>query len=120
MSVPGGSEPAYFLGKVALTLLVVIGAAELAKRSSWLGALVVALPLASILSMTWLYLDTRDSARVAEFARNILLMLPPSLLFFLPFLMEPKTHWPFWLNCGLGCAMTAAGVGITALLRGLP
>lgn len=116
--MPAGSSLSLFLCKVVVTVVVVIGAAELGKRSSWLGGLVVALPLISILSMTWIYVDTRDSARVAAFARDILIMLPPSLLFFLPFVLEPHTHWPFWLNCGVGCVITAAGVGALALWRG--
>jgi hypothetical protein len=35
--------------------------------------------------------------------------VPPSLLFFLPFLLQPKSHWPFWLNFGVGFALMAGG-----------
>ncbi|MBS1214159.1 MAG: uncharacterized protein H6R26_2776 [Proteobacteria bacterium] len=107
----------FFLLKLGITALVIVGAAEVAKRSTWLGGLLVALPLVSILSMTWLYVETRDSAKVAEFAREILIMVPPSLLFFVPFLLEPRTHWPFWLNCAVGCAITSLGMYAVATWR---
>jgi hypothetical protein len=44
---------------------VVILAAELAKRSAWVGALLIALPLTSVMAMSWLYHDTRDVQQVA-------------------------------------------------------
>lgn len=116
--MPGGSETILFVFKLTVTVLVIVGASEVAKRSTWLGGLVVALPLVSLLSMTWLYVDTRDSTRVAAFARDILVMVPPSLLFFLPFLLEPRTHWPYWLNCAAGCGLTALGVSLIAMWRG--
>lgn len=115
--MPGGSEALLYAVKLAVTALVIVGASEVAKRSTWLGALIVALPLVSLLSMTWLYVDTRDSARVASFARDIVVMAPPSLLFFLPFLVEPRTHWPYWLNCGLGSGLTALCLVLIGLWR---
>jgi hypothetical protein len=103
-------EAPVFLLKLFLSLAVLAGAAEAAKRSVFLGALIIALPLTSMLSMAWLYWDTQDSARVAAFARDIFFLVPPSLLFFLPFLLEPRTHWPFWTNFGVGLAVMSGGM----------
>lgn len=98
-----------FMVKILVTALVIAGVSELAKRQSWMAAILAALPLTSILAMCWLYWDTGDSARVAELSRNILWAVLPSLLFFwiLPLLLKQGIRFPVAL--GLSCgAMTAA------------
>ena len=102
--------------KLLLSVAILLGAAEVAKRSPVLGAVIIALPLVSMLSMVWLYLDTKDSAKVSEFARDIFFLVPPSLLFFLPFLLEPRTNWPFWQNFSLGFVIMVAAMGIINFL----
>lgn len=93
--------------KLCISLAVILLSSELAKRSPSLGAFVVALPLVSLLSMTWLYVDTGDSEKVGAYAREIFYLVPLSLIFFLPFLLESKTHWGYWLNCLLGLSLMA-------------
>ena len=105
-----------FVLKLLLSLAVIIGSAEVAKRSVFFGALIIAMPLASMLSMIWLYWDTQDSARVSAFARDIFYLVPPSLAFFLPFLFEPRTHWPFWGNFAVGLLVMVVAVGLMKLL----
>lgn len=104
--------------KILISVAILLAAAEAAKRSPFWGALIVALPLTSMLSMLWLYWDTRDAARVSDFARDIFLLVPPSLLFFLPFLFEPRSHWPFWLNFVVGAVLTTgAMLGMRLVLK---
>lgn len=104
--------------KILISVAILLAAAEVAKRSSFWGALIVALPLTSMLAMFWLYWDTRDATRVSAFARDIFLLVPPSLLFFLPFLFEARSHWPFWLNFAVGAVLTAgAMIGMRFMLK---
>ena len=81
---PSVWEAALVLVKILFRVTLLLAASELAKRSTFLGAIVIALPLTSMLAMTWLYLDTRDADKVAAFARDIFFLVPTSLLFFLP------------------------------------
>ncbi len=106
-----------YLLKLALSLAVILASGEVAKRSATLGAFIVALPLVSILSMTWLYWDTMDAAKVSAYAREIFFLVPVSLLFFLPFLFEQRSHWPYWLNFGLGLLTMAAAFAAVGLWR---
>ena len=69
-----------FLVKVVVSALVIALASELAKRDSFWGALLVAMPLTSILAISWLYAETRDNLLVTRFARDIFLLVPGSLL----------------------------------------
>lgn len=107
-----------YLLKLGISLAVILASAEVAKRSPTLGAFIVALPLVSVLSMTWLYWDTQDSAKVGAYAREIFYLVPFSLVFFLPFLFEPRTHWPYWLNFSLGFLVLALVFTAAGLWRG--
>jgi uncharacterized membrane protein (GlpM family) len=71
-----------FLVKVALSALVIAGVSELAKRNAVIAALLISLPLTSILSILWLWRDTRDAAKISALSMNILWAVIPSLLFF--------------------------------------
>jgi hypothetical protein len=99
-----------FLVKVVVSALVIALASELAKRDSFWGALLVALPLTSILAISWLYAETRDNLLVTRFARDIFLLVPGSLLFFLPFLLETKTRLGFLPNLIAGLVLLAFAV----------
>ena len=99
-----------FVVKVLVSALVIALASEVAKRDSFWGALLVALPLTSILAISWLYAETRDNLLVTRFARDIFLLVPGSLLFFLPFLLETRTRLGFLPNLLAGLALLALAV----------
>jgi len=99
-----------FVVKVLISALVIALASELAKRDSFWGALLVAMPLTSILAISWLYAETRDNLLVTRFARDIFLLVPGSLLFFLPFLLETKTRLGFLPNLIAGLVLLALAV----------
>ena len=73
---------AQLIGKGLLAGSIVVAASELAKKSAVFGALVVSLPLTSILAMTALYHDTRDASQVADFAESIVWLVKPSVPLF--------------------------------------
>lgn len=98
----------YLLLKALLSGAIVAAASELARRSSLLGAVLVSLPLLSILAAVWLYRDTQDTSEVAELSWSILWLIPPSLVFFvvLPLALRSLDFWP---SLALACAATAVG-----------
>jgi hypothetical protein len=85
-----------FLIKILVSALVIAGASELAKRASWVSAILVSLPLTSILALSWLYWDTGDAGKVSELSMGILWAVLPSLLFFwiLPILLRAGMRFP--------------------------
>jgi hypothetical protein len=101
---------ALFVAKVLVSALAIAVATELAKKDVFWGAVLIALPLASILAMSWLYVETRDDALVTRFARDVLALLPVTLLFFAPFLLEPRTRLGFLPNLLIGAALLGIGV----------
>ena len=73
----------YTIFKILLTAMIIVGISEIAKRSSLIAGIVASIPLTSLLALTWLYFDTQSSSTVMDLSRNILLMIPPSLTFFI-------------------------------------
>ena len=106
----------YYVLKIALTALVVVAVAEIAKRSTVWGALLASLPLTSLLAMIWLYLDTQDSARVAALSLNIFWLVLPSMIFFVALWLLLRAGWNFWGSLALSAAATAMGYGLMLLV----
>ena len=101
----------YLLLKALLSGAVIAIASELARRSSLLGAVLISLPLSSILAAIWLYRDTRDTEEVASLSWSILWVVVPSLVFFVVFPLALRSV-EFWPALGLACAATAVSYGV--------
>jgi len=107
-----------FLIKVLVSALLIAGASELARRSTLAGALLVSLPLTSILALVWLWQEGAPAERIADFAGGILWLVLPSLLLFV--VMPPLLRHGvgFWQSLIAGCVATALGYAATlAVLR---
>lgn len=98
--------------KGVISGLVVVAASEAARRSSIWAAILVSLPLTSMLALGWLYADTRDAGAVADLSWAILLVVAPSVIFFvaLPLLIRWGLPVPVSM-LGASIAMIAGYVG---------
>jgi hypothetical protein len=99
--------------KVLVTASVVVAVSEIAKRSSFWGALLASLPLTSVLAFVWLFIETGDTERVSALSRGILWLLLASLPLFILLPSLLRAGWSFWLALGVACGITAgAYVGL--------
>lgn len=94
--------------KVAITAVLVVAIAEVAKRSSLLGAVLASIPLTSVLAMIWLYADTGDAQKVADLATGIFWLVLPSLALFIALPLMLRAGWPFGLSLAASSALTVA------------
>ena len=80
----------YLIIKTIVTALVIVAISEIARRSSLFAGILASIPLTSVLAMTWLYFDTRNVKSIIELSNSVLLLIPPSIIFFLtfPFLLK--------------------------------
>lgn len=97
--------------KILLTALLVVGSSEAGKRFPALGAAIISLPLASMIAMSFLYYDTQDAPKVAEFARAIPPIMVPSVLFFYAFSFLVEYNAGFVMAMLLATVMMLAGYG---------
>lgn len=95
----------FFWLKVALSAFVIAGASSLAGRYPTLAGFVTALPLATILALSFAYMQTGDGENTAKYGLSILVAIPASLLFFLPLLFYGRFKGSFWPYMGAGIAL---------------
>lgn len=87
---------AWIIVKYLLTAAVVVLVSELAKRSDRLGGLIAALPLITIMSLIWLYLEKQPEQKIANHAWYTFWYVVPTLPMFLafPWLLARLGFWP--------------------------
>jgi hypothetical protein len=105
--------------KILLSAVIIGAVAEISRRHTGLAALLAALPLVSLLSMIWIYQDTHDVQRLAQFSWEVFWYVLPSLIFFvlLPPLLT-RAHMPFYLAMLLAAAATVAGFFVLKIILG--
>ncbi len=99
----------WFLIKTLLSGVVIAFASSLAGRKPVLAGFIIALPLMSILSILFSYLQYRDMQKINQFAQSILVAVPLSLLFFIPFLANKWLKMNFVTTYSLAFACLALG-----------
>jgi hypothetical protein len=105
----------WIITKYLLTAGLVVFISEVAKRSDKLGAFIAALPLVTLLTLTWLYVENQPEEKIANHAYYTFWYVIPTLPMFLlfPYLL-PKLG--FWLTMGISIVVTVVCFGLFALL----
>lgn len=95
----------YLTVKYLITAAMVVLISEIAKRSDKLGGLIAALPLVTVLTLIWLYIENQSSDKIANHARFTFWYVLPTLPMFLafPWLLE---RLGFWLALGASLILT--------------
>lgn len=107
-----------FVIKIFLAAGLIAFASWLSGQRPVLAGFIIALPLSSFISLMFSYQQYRNMDKLNEYARSILIAVPLSLVFFIPFLLNK------WLKLGFVATMLSA-VGLlvaaywihTALLK---
>lgn len=108
------------LAKGLISGAVVVAASEASKRSSLAGAILISLPLTSILALFWLYAGTNDVEAVRSFAVSIAWIVLPSIAMFVILAVLLKNGIHFYPAIGVSIVgMVAAYAVYAALLKKL-
>ena len=105
-----------FIAKVLLSSVILVGASWLAGKNSILAGFIIALPLMSMLAILFSYLQYRDMAKINEFANSILVAVPLSLTFFIPFLLNKWLKMGFTLTYALAVGCLAGAYFLHSLI----
>jgi hypothetical protein len=99
----------WFLFKIILSGTLIAFASTLAGKRPVLAGFIIALPLMSMLSLLFSYVEFRNMETANKFAVSILTAVPFSLLFFLPFVLHRWLKLGFFTtySIGLGCVAIA-------------
>jgi len=105
----------WLITKYLVTAAVVVLVSEVAKRSDRLGGFISALPLVTVLTLIWLYLERQPESKVANHAWYTFWYVVPTLPMFLafPYLLP---RFGFWATLLSSIVITMICFGLFALL----
>lgn len=84
-----------FFIKVLISALIITLSTEVAKRSPSLGGLILALPISSMIAFAVMGFEGTDPVAFSTYAKSVFVMVPVSLVFFLPFILPWFESWNF-------------------------
>lgn len=99
----------FFITKILISAFIIALVSEIAKRYTLLGGLIAAMPITTLLSMIWIYLDKKDTILISNFLISVVCGTILSFLFFICaiFLLKKGVNFYFTLFISL----TVLGVG---------
>ena len=97
----------YTIIKFIFTASVIVIISEIAKRSTLITGIVAFIPLTSLLAFMWLYFDTQDPNSIRDLSRNILLMIHPSMTFFIVLYSFIGWNISFYSSLSISILLTA-------------
>jgi hypothetical protein len=103
----------YLFLKFGLSAAALVVVSEIAKRSSIWAALVASLPLTSLLAFVWLYIDTKDTQKIATLSSDIFWLVIPSLALFPVLALLLRSGVSFWWAMAGAIAATLLTYAIT-------
>lgn len=101
--------------KYLITAAVVVLVSELAKRSDKLGSFIAALPLVTILSLIWLYIESQTTEKIANHAWYTFWYVIPTLPMFL-FFPWVLPRLGFWISLVLSLVVCAVCFVVFAIV----
>ncbi|MGI2002384.1 DUF3147 family protein [Shewanella frigidimarina] len=107
----------WIITKYLITAAIIVAASEIAKRSDKFGALVVALPIVTIMAMIWMYVENESNEKIANHAWYTFWYVIPTLPMFLLFPML-LNKYSFWSSLLIGVMISIIFfIGLTWFLK---
>ena len=103
----------FFALKTILSVLIIVIVGELIKRSSTLAALLLALPIVSVLAFVWEYMETKNTTKIADVSSETFWFVLPTLPMFLLLSYLLKQEMNFYLALLICCVVTAVLFAVT-------
>ena len=104
------------LGKLLLSALTIVLVTKVQHVSDRLSALLIALPLTSLVAMAWMHHAGQSSERLANHAEGTFWFVLPTLPMFLIIPWMLRNGWSFWATIAVNCLLTVAFFWITVIV----
>ena len=104
------------LGKLLLSAFIIVLVTKIQLVSDRLSALLIALPLTSLVAMAWMHHAGQSSARLANHAEGTFWFVIPTLPMFLIIPWMLRNGWSFWSTLAVNCLLTVAFFWITVIV----
>ena len=104
------------LGKLLLSAFVILLVNKVQLVNDRLSALLIALPLTSLLAMIWMHHAGQSNQRLANHAEGTFWFVLPTLPMFLVFPWLLRHGWGFWAALAANCVMTVVLFWLTVIV----
>ena len=98
-----------FALKALLAGLIIAFSSWLAGQNPRMAGFIIALPMASLIAIAFVYFEHNSVEKTVLYAKSILVAIPVSYLFFLPFFFAKQFNMNFWMIYGSGILLLALG-----------
>ncbi len=98
-----------FIAKVIGAALIIAFASWLSGQNPKLAGFIIALPLVSLIAIAFSYYEHNDIEKTILFTKSILVAVPVSYLFFLPFFFAKSFNMNFLMIYGAGLGLIIIG-----------
>jgi len=96
-----------FIIKMIITSAIVVSVSEIAKKSTFVGSLIISWPITSLLVFFWIYYENKDIEKIAQMSFEILYLIIPSLVLFIIFPILLKKGLGFYTSIILSLIITS-------------
>ncbi len=86
-----------FVLKTIAAGLIIAFSSWLAGQYPKLAGFIIALPIASLIAIVFSYYEHNDTEKTIMYAKSILIAVPLSYFFFLPFFFAKQLNMNFWI-----------------------
>ena len=104
------------VGKILLSALIIVVVNKVQLFNDRLSALLIALPLTSLVAMVWMHQAKQSSERLANHAEGTFWFVLPTLPMFLIFPWMLRSGWGFWTTLAANCVITVALFWLTVVV----
>jgi hypothetical protein len=98
--------------RIVVPVLVIVVVSEVAHRLPRAGALLLSLPLVSVLAFVAAWYRDGDVQSLSTMARETLILVPLGLPFFVPLAFAERLGLGFWPAIGAGLLLAGTTVGL--------
>jgi len=98
--------------RVVIPVAIIVLVSEISRRSPRLGALLLSLPLVSVLAFGAAWFRDQDIESLSSMARETLILVPLGLPFFVPLAFADRLGIGFWTAIGAGLLLAGGTIGL--------
>lgn len=98
--------------RVMIAAAIIVAVAELSNRLPRLAALLLTLPLVSILAFIMSWMQHHDLPTISRLAKETLVLVPLGLPFFIPLAFAERWGLNFWTASFLGVVLASITIGL--------
>jgi hypothetical protein len=106
----------YYLIKLLVSAAIIVAVTEVAKINATLGGLIKSLPLVSLITLIWIYVETQDTAKISTLSISTFWFVLPTLPMFIVLPALLRQQWSFWTSLGASVIVMLLCYGLTMLV----